>query len=114
MHVEEVEEPETEGRDGPAGPDCPAVAAGAGDEGTDYKGTRGHGEGFGEEGHAGEDGRETLHCFVVERQVVEGADDNHAVNDDADVRGGCVAVLENAGPNNWVRGYVFFVHVCDD
>ena len=83
----------------------------SGDHGADYERSGGHGEGFWEERYAGEDGREALDCFVVEWEVVEGADDNHAVDDDADVRCGGIAILEDTGAYNRVRRHVFLIHV---
>lgn len=107
--VEEVEEGGAEGGEEPAGPDGPAVAARFADEDAHDDGCGGDGEGLGEEGDAGEDGGFAFDGFVVEREVVEKAPEDHAVDGGAEVADCRGAVFEDGERDEGLGGEEFFV-----
>ena len=109
VYVKEVEEARAGDGEHPAGPDRPAVAACEGDKDADDDGGGGDGEGLWEEGDAGEDGGFAFDGFVVEGHVVEHGPEDHAVDERAEVVGGCGAVLEDGEGDKRVGGEVLFV-----
>lgn len=64
---------------------------------------------MGEEGDACEDGRLAFYGFVVEREVVEEAPEDHAVNCGAKVADGCGAVFKNCEGDEGFVGEEFLI-----
>ena len=108
VDVEHVEDPCAQRRQHPPRPHGPAIPSGLGYDDPRNDSRRRHGESFREEGDARDYGRVTLYGFVVEREVVEVAPQDHAVEGGHEVGGGRGAVFEDDGADEGLEGAVFF------
>lgn len=109
VDFQQQQEAQPERAQRPAQPDRPPVPASLGDQEARHDGHRGDGEGGGEKGHAGDDGRVALDGLKVQRLVVEELPEDDAVEGGGEEGDVGRAVGEDGQANHRLRGEVGLV-----
>ena len=95
MYIQEVEQANTKRSDGPSRPDSPAIISELGDGEASYYSHWCDRKGLREETDAGENRCFALNSLVVQRQVIQSAPKDQAVDRSFEIACRCSPVLED-------------------